>query len=114
MKAAVPVGEEHELAVLRRLDSVAVVGVRIATLAGGERAADVLDAPVGDLEGVRRIGDVDQPEVAVPVRVAVAARRLVVGIATRRHGRVRKGPAEVGAVLHLELVHAARAATRVQ
>jgi hypothetical protein len=109
-EAAVPVREEHQLAVLRRLGAVAVVRVGVAALSARERSARVLNPPVRDLRGCGRIRDVDHAEVAIAVDVAEATRRACLRIAARRHGRVGKGAAEVTAMLDLELVHSARAA----
>ena len=110
-EATVPVRQEDDVPSAGRLGTMAVVRVGVASLAAVERASDVLDPPVGHLERDARVGDVDQPEVAVAIGVAVAARRRL-GIAAGRDRRVRKGSAEIGAVLDLELVHAAGTAGR--
>jgi tetratricopeptide (TPR) repeat protein len=94
----VPVGHEHQLAVIGWLSPMSVVGVGVATLAGRERPTNVLDAPIGDLHRVGRVCDIDQAEVAVTILITVAAGRGRVRVAAGRHGRVGEGSTQVGAV----------------
>ena len=113
-EAAVPIRDEDQLAVLGRLCPVPVVGISITPLTGVKRAADIQNAPIGHLNRMRGIGDVNQAEVAVAVCVTVAALRRRVRVTAGRRGRVSKGAAEVGAVFDFKLVDAARATARVE
>lgn len=84
-----------------------VVRVCITTLTVVERAADVLDPPLGHLERSGRVGDVDQSEVSVAVSVREAGWGQLVRIATAWQCRVGESTTEVGAVLDFELVDTA-------
>src|SRR6266545_5601114 len=114
-EAAVPVGQEGQLAVVGGLGAVAVDRVGVAAQSGGWGAAEVVhDSPVGHLRRLARVGDVDQPEVAAALLVAAAGGRGAVRVLAGRHRRVHVRAAQVGPVLYLQFVDAPGAAASVQ
>ena len=73
-----------------------------------------MHAPVGDLVGHGRVRDVDQPEVALALLVAATAGRCGVRVLAGRDAGEHEAAVQVGPVLDLQLMQAARTAAGAQ
>jgi len=58
-KSTIPIGEEDQFAIIRRLCTMSVICVSIASLASVEWTADILNAPIRNLKWIGRISDVE-------------------------------------------------------